>query len=212
MNVLQPITIDFKLYEPQIKEKQTSVHYNGHYLKYVNNFNKLLIDNKNLKNIFCKVKEHSTKNFKKTLLLLIVELFDPNSNLVHNVAQIYNHELYWKTITNSQKSLSSLCYYKNNLFNSDELYNSFYNKFISLGTKHFASGWLWIIFNNNSLDVITTHDAIIPLNKKILGVIDLWEHSYYLDYEANRKGYLERVFLLIDWDYINKKITKILKN
>jgi Fe-Mn family superoxide dismutase len=206
---LKPITIDFKMFGSYITEKQTQVHYQGHYMKYINKFNKLLETDNKLKQIYCGLKKTvNDKIFKKTLLLLIVELFDSNSVIAHNTAQIYNHELYWKTIILSEKSLYALCSLKNKLFNSHDNFTSFYNKFINEGLEHFGSGWLWIISNNGKLDVITTHDGIIPYTQKILGVIDLWEHAYYLDYEAERKKYLENVFKMIDWNKIYKKINK----
>jgi Fe-Mn family superoxide dismutase len=204
---IQPITIDFKLLSPYITEKQTKIHYQGHYMKYINNFNNLLQTDNKLKKIYCELKRTiDDKIFKKSLLLIIVELFDENSDIVHNAAQIYNHELYWNTVFSSEKSLSSLCCLKYQLFNSHDIFTSFYNKFISEGTKHFGSGWLWIIFNNGILDIITTHDAIIPYTKKILGVIDLWEHAYYLDYESERKKYLENMFKMINWNKVYNKI------
>lgn len=211
---LEPIQIDFKEYIPHIGERQTYVHYNGHYLKYVNNFNKFLRTNSKLKKIYCEVKKTiSDELFKKSLLLLIVELFNEKSDIVHNTAQIYNHELYWSTIISSQKSIQMLSDIKNNLFDSNDLFTNFYNKFINEGMVLFGSGWLWIIILNNKLDIVTTHDAIIPYTLQIMGVIDLWEHSYYLDYESERKKYLENMFKMINWNKIYNNMNKFyLKN
>lgn len=207
---LEPVKIDFKAYEPYVGEKQTQVHYNGHYMKYINNLNKFLDTDPKLKKIYCELKKTIGNNsFKNSLLLLFVELFDANSDIVHNSAQIYNHELYWNTIISSQKSILMLCNLKNKLFPTHDIFNNFYNKFLTLGTKHFGSGWLWIIFYNNNLDIITTHDAIIPYTSQILGVIDIWEHSYYLDYESERKIYLENIFKMINWEKIYKKINSL---
>lgn len=205
--MLEPIKIFFSTFEPIIKEKQTEAHYKGHYLKYVNNLNKFIKENETLMELYSKSKK-STKNkkFRKIFLLTIVELFDKNSDIVHNTAQIYNHELYWSSMTSLTKSIESFCNYKKTLFDSDNDYNIFYHKYIDLGTKHFGSGWLWIIYNGNKLDIIATHDAFIPLEHKILAVIDLWEHAYYLDYMYERKTYLEKSFKLLNWEKIIKKI------
>jgi Fe-Mn family superoxide dismutase len=206
MNKLEPVTINFEIFEPYIKEKQTKVHYNGHYLKYINNFNKSFEIEEDLIKIYSKLKEKNNNTLKNSLLLAIVESYDSNSDIVHNAAQIYNHELYWKTIIKPDLSKTILLSLKNKLFESEKHYNLFYDNFITLGTKHFGSGWLWIILNNNKLDVITTHDAIIPYKEKILGVIDIWEHSYYLDYESDRKKYLENMFKMVNWKRIYKKL------
>jgi Fe-Mn family superoxide dismutase len=209
--ILKPEKINFEEFIPYITEKQMTVHYNGHYMKYINNFNDYLNNNEKIKKIYCQIKKNTTEDtFKKTLLLFIVESFDVNSDIVHNSAQIYNHELFWKTIVPIEKSVCVLCSVKHKLFESHDTFVLFYNKFINEGVKHFASGWLWIIFLNNKLDIITTHDAIIPYSQQILGVIDLWEHSYYLDYESERKKYLENMFKIIDWSRIYNKINFLL--
>jgi len=208
--MLEPIKIFFSMFEPIIKEKQTEAHYKGHYLKYVNNLNKFLKENKTLGDLYNKsIKSAENKKLRKIFLLTTIQLFDKNSDIVHNAAQIYNHELYWSSMTSFTKSIESFCNNKKNLFSSDNYLNIFYHKYVDLGTKHFGSGWLWIIYTDNKLDIITTHDAVVPLQHKILAVIDLWEHAYYLDYMYERKTYLEKSFKLLNWDKINKKIKKI---
>lgn len=207
MSIVEPIKLDFKLFEPYIKEKQTKTHYNGHYLKYINNFNKAFDEEENLKKVYSELDQNAdNKTLKNGLLLTIVELFDSNSDIVHNASQIYNHELYWKTIISTNESLTLFSNLKYNLFKTDDEISNFYNNFINLGTKHFGSGWLWIILQDDKIDVITTHDAIIPYKNKILGVIDLWEHAYYLDYESERKKYLENMFKMLNWKRIYKKM------
>jgi len=204
----EPVDLDYTLFEPFITQKQTNTHYNGHYMKYIFNFNNFLNTNNDLKKIYQEVTKNSNnKIFRKSLLLVINELFNKNSDIVHNVAQIYNHELYWKTLTNYDNSEKYLTEFKNKLFINDSNYKTFTQKYIKEGIKHFGSGWLWIILNNdNKLDIITTHDAIIPSTKNILGVIDLWEHAYYLDYESERKKYLENTLKIINWKRIYNKM------
>lgn len=168
--MLKPIEINFTTFEPIIKEKQTEAHYKGHYLKYINNLNNFLKKDKTLKEIYCQTQKMVENNkFRKTLLLSIVNLFDQKSDIVHNAAQIYNHELYWSSMTSQSQSLDSFCNNKKVLFNLENDYINFYDKYLELGTKHFGSGWLWFIYNNGKLDIVTTHDAIIPLNQNILG-------------------------------------------
>jgi Fe-Mn family superoxide dismutase len=30
--------------------------------------------------------------------------------------------------------------------------------------------------------------------------VDMWEHSYYVDYENRKKEYLEKIWRIIDWE------------
>ena len=55
---------------------------------------------------------------------------------------------------------------------------------------------------DNLLDVLTTHDAIVPIDINFFICIDLWEHAYYVDYEFKRKEYLQNIFKLINWNII----------
>ena len=95
---------------------------------------------------------------------------------------------------------------KDKFFDNLQHLKKFYSDFIEKGVSHFGSGWLWIIFNNEKLDIITTHDAIIPYKQKILGVIDLWEHAYYLKYQNDREKYLKKWLELINWDFVNETL------
>ncbi|HKC49816.1 MAG TPA: Fe-Mn family superoxide dismutase, partial [Myxococcota bacterium] len=76
--------------------------------------------------------------------------------------------------------------------------------FIGTGEKHFASGWLWLAWDGQRLEVSSTADADCPLRHgevALLG-IDLWEHSYYVDYRNERKKYLKAVVEnLLNWDF-----------
>jgi Fe-Mn family superoxide dismutase len=35
--------------------------------------------------------------------------------------------------------------------------------------------------------------------------LDVFEHAYYLDYQTNRKAYLEAFFQNLDWGYVEKR-------
>ena len=93
------------------------------------------------------------------------------------------------------------------LFSQPNSFDLFNQKFMDLGTKFFGSGWLWIIKqDDNTLDLVTTPDAVVPIDQDICACIDLWEHAYYIDYEYERKKYLTNVFKLINWKLIYEKI------
>lgn len=185
---------------------QNKTHYNGHYMKYINKFNELLESDPKLKKIFSLVQKNfpSNTNEETRLLLLMsgINLFEHNTPVYRNASQIYNHDIYWETLTTIDNSSNSFEKLKSKLFSSDEEVKKFYSKFLDEGTKHFGSGWEWICISNGKLDVFTTHDSEVPFdtdNVKIVGVVDLWEHAYYLDYQSDRKKYLEETWKVLDW-------------
>ena len=73
----------------------------------------------------------------------------------------------------------------------------------------FGSGWLWLGVKGDSLWVFGGSNAALPYIYGISPIltIDLWEHAYYLDYEADRAKYFDSVMdNLINWDFANQNI------
>jgi len=68
----------------------------------------------------------------------------------------------------------------------------------------FGSGWVWLVLDGDKLKVVKTANADLPLTTgmKPLLTIDVWEHSYYLDYQNRRADYVNAVLdKLINWDF-----------
>jgi len=84
-------------------------------------------------------------------------------------------------------------------------YDKFKADFVAAGTTQFGSGWAWLSVKNGKLEISKTPNGENPLvhgGAPILGV-DVWEHSYYIDYRNARPKYLEAfVDNLINWDYV----------
>ncbi len=63
-------------------------------------------------------------------------------------------------------------------------FDKFRADFIAAGTTQFGSGWAWLSLKNGKLEVTKTANGESPLvhgGEPLLGV-DVWEHSYYIDY------------------------------
>ena len=221
MNIINPIIPNFVNFKqdyigyPFLSLDQNLTHYNGHYLKYISKLNESFQTDKQLNQIYNSVlslqkKFHiSNDKFRKILLISIIKVYssNKNSNIYHNSSQIYNHEFYWYTLDYFINNNDNNEKYKSKLFLNDEELAIFYNKFIDKGMSEFGSGWLWIYIDriSNKLEVKTTHDSIVLFSDKninVSGVIDLWEHAYYVDYKYERKNYLENMFKIINWEKI----------
>ncbi len=77
--------------------------------------------------------------------------------------------------------------------------------FVTGGVDQFGSGWVWLVADaSGALKIVSTHDADNALVGSVgtpLIVCDVWEHAYYLDYQNERKGFLEAWFdALPNWD------------
>ncbi len=78
----------------------------------------------------------------------------------------------------------------------------FKNEFISVAGQLFGSGWVWLVQENGTLKIVTTGNADNPLVYGQIPVftVDVWGHSYCLDYQNKRGEYVTLVIEhLIDW-------------
>ncbi len=64
-----------------------------------------------------------------------------------------------------------------------------------------GSGWVYLS-KNGQIKTITNHQ----IKMDIVLLIDWWEHAWALDYQADKKKYLENQWKIIDWDVINSRV------
>ena len=79
--------------------------------------------------------------------------------------------------------------------------------FREAGPPQFGSGWAGLAVKDGMLEVSKTPNGENPLMhgaQPILGV-DVWEHSYYIDYRNARPKYLEAWFdNLVNWEHVEE--------
>ncbi len=125
--------------------------------------------------------------------------------LFNNAAQHFNHIHFWKWMKpgGGGKKLPGAL---EKAFESDlGGYDKFKADFEAAGAGQFGSGWAWVAVKNGKLEIMKTPNGENPLvhdASPILGV-DVWEHSYYIDYRNARPKYLSAfVDNLINWDHV----------
>mgnify|MGYP000904870569 CR=1 FL=1 len=133
-------------------------------------------------------------------------------NIFNNAAQHWNHSFYWKCLKpngGGQPRAGRLLTLIERDFGS---FASFRDEFLEKGTQHFGSGWVWLVSQGGTLEVMTTHDADTPIahGKDALITCDLWEHAYYPDYENRRAEFIGR-FLdnLADWEFAESNLEPV---
>jgi Fe-Mn family superoxide dismutase len=123
--------------------------------------------------------------------------------LFNNAAQAWNHAFFWRSMTpDAQKPSGDL---EARIAQDLGEEATFRTAFVDTGLAHFGSGWLWLVEQDGRLKLTTTHDAqtfVIRPEVTPLLVCDLWEHAYYLDYQNERKRYLETWFdQVANWSF-----------
>ncbi|MEX6505908.1 superoxide dismutase [Jiella sp. M17.18] len=136
---------------------------------------------------------------------VVKKSYGSDQALFNNAAQHYNHIHFWKWMkpNGGGKSLPAKL---QQAFDSDlGGYDKFKADFEAAGAGQFGSGWAWVAVKNGKLEIMKTPNGENPLvhgGVPILGV-DVWEHSYYIDYRNARPKYLSAfVDSLINWDYV----------
>ncbi|TAL34871.1 MAG: superoxide dismutase [Alphaproteobacteria bacterium] len=175
---LPPLPWPKNALEPHYSSKTLDFHYDKHHKAYVDKANELIV---------------GTGLEGKPLEEVIIEAKKKNLGpLFNNVAQIYNHTLFWESMTPSgggtppQPLLDKI----NESFGS---FDKFKEQFVAAGIGQFGSGWVWLVENKGKLEIVKTGNAETPLTdgKTPLLVCDVWEHAYYLDYQNRRADFLK---------------------
>jgi Fe-Mn family superoxide dismutase len=165
-------------------------HHDKHHKAYVDNGNKLAAE---------------AGMEGKSVEEVVKASFGKNQGLFNNAAQHYNHIHFWKWMKKGGGGKSLPGALQKAVDSDLGGYDKFRADFINAGTTQFGSGWAWLSLKNGKLEISKTPNGENPLvhgAEPILGV-DVWEHSYYIDYRNARPKYLEAfVDSLINWDYV----------
>lgn len=82
--------------------------------------------------------------------------------------------------------------------------DSLSEKLISRLSDLQGNGWFYLD-RNGELQTIENHRFTGDFND-ILVLIDMWEHSYLLDYKADKQAYIKQIVTLIDWKEVGKRL------
>ena len=113
----------------------------------------------------------------------------------------FNHSFFWPMLRKETSYGGGVADAINSSFGS---FDTFKEQFSNSAALLFGSGWTWLVWSNNELQIVTTANQDNPLSQgktPILG-IDVWEHAYYLLYQNRRADYLQGFFNVVDWDVV----------
>lgn len=173
---------------PFLSKETLTFHYGKHYKGYVKKLNKLI----------------KGTEFEKMELEEIIKKSSgaKNTDVYNNAAQTWNHQFYWKSMKHEAPPISPAC--NKVIEKAFGSFDDFKSKFIDEATSLFGSGWVWLVARGKRVEILTTKNADCPLttpNVIPLFVCDVWEHAYYLDYQNDRKKYVDEFFTVIDWKF-----------
>ena len=128
--------------------------------------------------------------------------------IFNNAGQAWNHNHYWNCMkpNGGGAPTGDIADAINGSFGS---FDTFREQFLAAATAHFGSGWAWLVADGGTLKITATPNAkscIVDGHTSLIAC-DVWEHSYYLDYQNRRPEYLSAfVDKLLNWDYVNQQL------
>ncbi|XP_002511050.2 superoxide dismutase [Fe], chloroplastic [Ricinus communis] len=209
---LKPPPYPLDALEPLMSKDTLEYHWGKHHRAYVDNLNKQIV---------------GTELDGMSLEDVVLVTYNKGDMLpaFNNAAQAWNHEFFWGCMKpgGGGKPSGELLQLIERDFGSFE---RFVEEFKAAAATQFGSGWAWLAYKANRLDVenalnpcpseedkklvvVKSPNAVNPLvwDYYPLLTIDVWEHAYYLDFQNRRPDYIS-TFLekLVSWEAVSARL------
>ena len=150
-------------------------------------------------------------------LVEIINLSYKESTLVklyNNASQVYNHQMFWNCMSKVEKGVKRAPQGQllDKIVDAFGSLENFHTEFLTKSMSVFGSGWVWLMLNKeeDNLEIVTCPNGNAPVTddskKPVLGC-DVWEHSYYLDYQNRRAEYVTNFLeYLVNWETVSEHL------
>jgi len=183
---------------PHMSEDQLRLHHQKHHAGYVAGVN----------TAFEKLDKARSENTD-------LDIRSTLKNLSFNIGGYLLHSLFWNNLSpaNDREGEPSgkLLDIINDEFGSFE---RFQKEFTQTALSVEGSGWAALAYckctKRPLLMQIEKHNTNIYPAFKMLLVLDMWEHSYYLDYKNNRAKYIEAFWKIVNWKKVGERFERLI--
>lgn len=192
---LKPLPYSEDALEPILSEQTISLHHNILQQKYVDNLNLALKAYTQYQDWSLKALAAYCDTFPKKI----------QSDIKKYAGGVFNHELYFDSMTPNGKGPSVEMEQK--IINSFGSMDNFKSAFKTNAMAVYGSGYTWLLQNSAcKLQIVNTSNQDTPPLSIVTPLlnIDVWEHSFYLDYKTSRDEYIDKWFTIINWENAEK--------
>lgn len=191
---LRPLPYDYRALAPYISEEQLTLHHTKHHQAYVNGANAIL------ERIDRARKEKTDLDVRATA-----------KEMSFNLGGMRLHTLFWQNLAPAGKGGGGLP--KGDLAKAvnEEFgdFGRFRKEFSAAAASVEGSGWAAVSYcfrtGRPLIMQVEKHNVNVFPELKILMVLDVWEHAYYLDYRNDRAKYVDAFWNIVNWDEIGKR-------
>jgi Fe-Mn family superoxide dismutase len=183
--------------EPTISKQIMTLHHDKHHAAYVNGANVALE----------KLEKFRKGEMEIDIKAVLRDLtFNANGHILHSI--------FWPNMQSpveNNKPGGKIA----DLINKDFVsFESFKKEFGTAAKTVEGSGWAVLGLEPETKQLmvmqIEKHNLSHIANMKILLVLDVWEHSYYLTYLSDRAKYVDNWWQVANWEDVNKRLEKVL--
>jgi len=198
--VLPKLSYGYKDLEPYMSEQQLTIHHQKHHQAYVNGANAIL------ERLDKARKDGTDVDVKATL-----------KELSWNIGGHLLHSLFWSNLAPAGKGSGG----KPNGALGDAIekefgsFERFKKEFTQAAVSVEGSGWAALTFCRQTRRLIIMqvekHNTNVYPAFRILMVLDVFEHAYYIDYKNERAKFVDAFWNIVNWDEVNKRFEEALK-
>lgn len=178
--------------EPVISKKIMELHHTRHHLAYVTGVNAAMDRLEK-----ARVGEGLDIDYKATMRDLS---FHMNGHKLHGI--------FWQNLRKNKKDNApsgSLLAKIEEQFGSFEIFQT---EFAGAAKSVEGSGWAALVQDGEDLHVIQiqNQNLMVVTETKVLLLLDVWEHAYYLDYLNDRGKYVDAFWGIVNWDDVAARL------
>ncbi|MCW4020512.1 MAG: superoxide dismutase [Candidatus Bathyarchaeota archaeon] len=191
---LPALPYGYKDLEPHMSEDQLRIHHTKHHQGYVNGANAIIRS-------LDKARQDGTDLDAKSTL----------KNLSFNIGGHILHSLFWPNLAPTGKGGGSPSGVLGDAIKKEfGSLERFKKEFSQAAISVEGSGWAALAFSTETnrpiIMQIEKHNTNVYPAFRILMVLDVWEHAYYLDYKNARARFVDAFWNIVNWDEANKRL------
>lgn len=182
--------------EPFYSKETLDLHYNILYKGYVDKTNSSLLN----------LESARARNDFKNIKCLEKELSFQGSGAIL-------HEMFFQNMKPASEISRIDCRLVQKIIEDFGSFEAFKRQFSEAATAVEASGWCLLVWvpSFKKLEILQCekHQNLTLWGCKPILVLDMWEHSYYLQYKTKRPDYISAFWNIINWEEVNRRFLEI---
>lgn len=179
--------------EPVISKKIMELHHTRHHLAYVTGANAAMDKLEK-----ARAGEGMEIDYKATMRDLSFHL---NGHKLHSI--------FWMNMQKSKKDNAPTGKLLEKIEEQFGSFDAFKAEFSGAAKSVEGSGWAALIADGDDLHVvqIQNQNLLTIVETKVLLLLDVWEHAYYLDYANDRGKYVDAFWSIINWSDVDSRLS-----